>query len=111
MANQVLLYLSALQLLPLQMALNTTFHTPKGCDQLVDQIVPNGLEEGKDIEGDESLINLSVIMTNMAPGSIFTLLDFYLSKLLDHLTQDSRLRLLIITDATFADPLRMHLKM
>ena len=93
------------------MALNTTFHTPKGCDQLVDQIVPNGLEEGKDIEGDESLINLSVIMTNMAPESIFTHLDFYLSKLLDHLTQDSRLRLLVITDATFADPLRMHLKM
>ena len=111
MANQVLLYLSALQLLPLQMALNTTSHTPKGCDQLVDQIVPNELVEGKDIEGDESLINLSVIMTNMPPRSIFAHLDFYLSKLLDHLTQDSRLRLLVITDATLANPLRLHLKM
>ena len=92
------------------MALNTSFHMRKGCEQLVDQIVPNGLEDGKDIEGKESLINLSVIMTNMDPGSIFTHLDFYLTKLLDHLTQESRLRLLVITDETFANPLRLHLK-
>ena len=116
MANPILLYLSALQLLPLQMALKPTFHMPptKEFEQLVDQIVPNnGLEEGKDIlEGDESLINLSVIMTNMAPGSkIFTHLDFFLTKLLDNLTQDSRIRLLVITDPTFANPLRLHLKM
>ena len=93
------------------MAFNTTFHAPKGCDQLVDQIVTNELEEGKDIEGDASLINLSVIMTNMVPGSIFTHLDFYLSKLIEHLNQDTRLRLLVLTDATFANPLRQHLKM
>ena len=116
MANPILLYLSALQLLPLQMALKPNFHMPptKQFEQLVDQIVPNnGLEEGKDIlEGDESLINLSVIMTNMAPGSkIFTHLDFFLTKLLDNLTQDSRIRLLVITDPTFANPLRLHLKM
>ena len=119
MANQVLLYLSALQLLPLQMALNTTFHTPKRCDQLVDQIVPKGLEEGKDIEGDESLINLSVIMTNMAseeakaPESMFTHLDLYLSSLLNHYNkqQNSSLRLIIISDVTLVDHLRIHLKM
>ena len=86
----------------------------KEFEHLFDHFVPNnGLEEGKDIlEGDESLINLSVIMTNMAPGSkIFTHLDFFLTKLLDNLTQDSRIRMLVITDPTFANPLRLHLKM
>ena len=73
MAKQVLLYLMSLQLLPLQMALNVTFSmqpAAKGCDeQLVDQVVLDGLESGQDIqEEDESLINLSVIVTNLAPG-------------------------------------------
>ena len=114
MANHVLLYLSALQLLPLQMALNTTIidmPDAKGFGQQVDQVVPNGLESGQDIEEDESLINLSVIVTNMAPGSMFTHLEFYLSNLLKHLTQESRLRLLIITDAKLVNLLTLHLKM
>ena len=51
----------------------------------LDHVVAKGLQNGKDIQGDESLINLSVILTNMAPDeakapeSMFSHLDNYLS--------------------------------
>ena len=120
MANQLFFYLIALHILPLQLALNSTVNIgSKSCEQLsaLDHVVAKGLEQGKEIEGDESLINLSVILTNMAaeeakaPESMFNHLDKYLGSLLDHLTQESRLRLIIITDATIVNLLRSHLKM
>ena len=45
------------------LALNST-----KCEHLpaLDHVVAMGLQEGQDIQSDESLINLSVIMTNMA---------------------------------------------
>ena len=121
MRNQRLFYLSALHLLPLTLALNLTVNSVSTeCEQLsaLDHVVAkNGLQEGKDIERDKSLINLSVILTNMAadeakaPESMFSHLDKYLSSLLAHLTQQSRLRLLIISDASLVHLLRVHLKM
>ena len=120
MRNQLRFYLSALHLFPLTLAINSTANSgSKSCEQLsaLDHVVAKGLEEGKDIEGEESLINLSVILTNMAPDeakapeSMFSHLDKYLSSLLTHLTQESRLRLLIISDDSLAHLLRVHLKM
>ena len=120
MKNQRLFYLSVLQLFPFTLALNLTVNSAsKSCKQFLalDHVVAKGLQEGKDIEGDESLINLSVILTNMAPDeakapeSMFSYLDKYLSSLLAHLTQESRLRLLIISDASLVHLLRLHLKM
>ena len=83
----------------------------------LDHIVAKGLRDGKDIAADRDVINLSVIMTNMetkvvkSPMSIFTHLDAYLKSLLDHLTKETRLRLIIITDYGLADLLENHLKM
>ena len=120
MTKQLLFYLSALHLFPLTLSLNSTVNSGSiSCEQLsaLDHVVAKGLEEGKDIEGEESLINLSVILTNMAPEeakapeSMFNHLDKYLSSLLTHLTQESRLRLLIISDDSLAHLLRVHLKM
>ena len=120
MANQLFFYLSALHIFPLQLALNSTVNSgSKSCEQLsaLDHVVVKGLQQGREIEEDESLINLSLILTNMAPEeakapeSMFNHLDKYLSSLLDHLTQESRLRLIIISDATLVHLLRMHLKM
>ena len=120
LANQLQFCLSILHLLLLQLALNSTVNLgSKSCEQLsaLDHVVAKGLQQGKEIEGDESLINLSVILTNMAPEeakapeSMFNHLDKYLGSLLDHLTQESRLRLLIISDATLINLLRCHLKM
>ena len=96
------------------LALNST-----KCEHLpaLDHVVAMGLQEGQDIQSDESLINLSVIMTNMAaaeakgPESMFNHLDKYMSSLLRHLAQDSRVRLLIISDATLIKSLRLRLKM
>ena len=93
-------------------------HSTK-CERLsaLDHVVAMGLQEGQDIQSDESLINLSVIMTNMAaaeakgPESMFNHLDKYMSSLLRHLAQESRVRLLIISDATLIKPLRLRLKM
>ena len=91
-------------------------HSTK-CEHLpaLDHVVAMGLQEGQDIQSDESLINLSVILTNMAPDeadkSMLSHLDKYLGSLLDHLTQESRLRLIIISDATLVHLLRLHLKM
>ena len=93
-------------------------HSTK-CEHLpaLDHVVAMGLQKGKDIQSDESLINLSVIMTNMAaaeakgPESMFNHLDKYMSSLLRHLAQDSRVRLLIISDATLIKPLRLRMKM
>ena len=83
---------------------------------MFDHVVAKGLKEGREVEKDESLINLSVILTNMAldkapEESMFVHLDKYLGSLLDHLTQESRLRLIVISDATLAHLLRSHLKM
>ena len=116
MANQLFFYLFALHIFPLQLALNSTLNCgSKSCEQLsaVDHVVAKGLEEGKDIEREESLINLSVILTNMAEEEqgMFDHLDKYLASLLDHLTQESRLRLIVISDATLARLLRLHLNM
>ena len=118
MANQLLFYLFALHIFPLQLALNSTVNWgSKSCDQLsaLDHVVAKRLEQGRDIERGESLINLSVILTNMAPDeadkSMFSHLDKYLGSLLDHLSQESRLRLIIISDATLVHLLRLHLKM
>ena len=96
------------------LALNST-----KCEHLpaLDHVVAMGLQEGQDIQSDESLINLSVIMTNMAaaeakgPESMFNHLDKYMSSLLRHLAQESRVRLLIISDATLIKSLRLRLKM
>ena len=93
-------------------------HSTK-CEHLsaLDHVVAMGLQEGKDIQSDESLINLSVIITNMAaaeakgPESMFNHLDKYMSSLLRHLAQDSRVRLLIISDATLIKSLRLRMKM
>ena len=70
MANQLLFYLFALHIFTLHLALNSTVNWgSKSCDQLsaLDHVVAKGLEQGRDIERGESLINLSVILTNMAP--------------------------------------------
>ena len=96
------------------LALNST-----KCEHLpaLDHVVAMGLQKGQDIQSDESLINLSVIMTNMAaaeakgPESMFNHLDKYMSSLLHHLAQESRVRLLIISDATLIKSLRLRLKM
>ena len=119
MANKLFFYLFALHIFPLQLALNSTLNCgSKSCEQLsaVDHVVAKGLEEGKDIEREESLINLSVILIDMASQeeakeSMFSHLQKYLASLLDHLTQESRLRLIVISDATLANLLRVHLKM
>ena len=115
MASQLFFYLFALNFFPLQLAVNCV---SKSCEPFsaVDHVIAKGLGEGKDIERDESLINLSVILTNMASDkapeeSMFRHLDKYLGSLLDHLTQESRLRLIVISDATLANLLRSHLKM
>jgi len=116
MANQLLFYLFALHIFTLHLALNSTVHLGSK-DQLsaLDHVIAKGLEEGEDIERDESLINLSVILTNVGPDepkeSMVSHLDMYLGSLLDHLTQESRLRLIIISDATLVHLLRLHLKM
>ena len=115
MANRLLLYF-----LPLQWGLNSRVQlAATKSEQLsaLDHLVAKGLQEGNDIQEDESLINLSMIMTNMAPEeaegpeSVFTHLDLYLISLLTHSTKSSRFRLLIISDATLAGLLRLHLKM
>ena len=65
MANPLLLYF-----LPLQWALYSRVHlAATKSEQLsaLDHLVAKGLQEGNDIQEDESLINLSMIMTNMAP--------------------------------------------
>ena len=119
MANQLFFYLFALHIFPLELALNSTVNcVSKSCEPFsaVDHVIAEGLKEGKDIERDESLINLSVILTNMAPDkapeeSMFSHLEKYLGSLLDHLTPESRLRLIVISDATLAHLLRSHLKM
>ena len=114
MANPLLLYF-----LPLQWALYSRVQlAATKSEQLsaLDHLVAKGLQEGNDIQEDESLINLSMIMTNMAPEeaegpeSVFTHLDLYLISLLTHSTKSSRFRLLIISDATLAGLLRLHLK-
>ena len=115
MANPLLLYF-----LPLQWALYSRVQlAATKSEQLsaLDHLVAKGLQESNDIQDDESLINLSVIMTNMAaaeakgPESMFNHLDKYMSSLLRHLAQDSRVRLLIISDATLIKSLRLRLKM
>ena len=114
MANQLLLCLSILHLLPLQLA-STRFKYSSA----LDHVVVEGFQDGSDIQDDESSINLSVIMTNMAseeakaPESMLTHLDLYLSSLLNHYNkqQNSSLRLIIISDVTLVDHLRLHLKM
>ena len=117
-SGQLLFYFSALYIFPLKLALNAPINWGStSSDQLsaLDHVVAKGLEQGKDMERDESLINLSVILTNLAPDeadeSMFSHLDKYLGSLLDHLTQESRLRLIIISDATLVHLLRLHLKM
>ena len=83
MANQLLLCLSILHLLPHQLD-STRFENSSA----LDHVVVEGFQYGSDIQDDESSINLSVIMTNMAseeakaPESMFTHLDLYLSSLL-----------------------------
>ena len=112
MANQLLLCLSILHLLPLQLA-STRYSSA------LDHVVVEGFQDGSDIQDDESSINLSVIMTNMAleeakaPESMFTHLDLYLSSLLNHYNKkrNSSLRLIIISDVTLVDHLRLHLEM
>ena len=115
MANRLLLYF-----LPLQWALYSRVQlAATKSEQLsaLDHLVAKGLQEGNDIQEDGSLINLSMIMTNMAPEeaegpeSVFTHLDLYLISLLTHSTKSSRFRLLIISDSTLAGLLRLHLKM
>ena len=123
MVRQLLLCLSTFYLFPLDTALNSSVNpAPTECEDssVFDHILPKSLEEGKDLEEDESFINLAVIMTNMAAGddgeakiseAIFKHLDLYLSNLVRHLFQDSRLRLIIISDAKLFSHLRTHLKM
>ena len=109
MANRLLLYF-----LPLQWALNSRVHLLAAAQlSALDHLVAKGLQEGKDIQDDESLINLSMILTNMAktPESVLTHLDLYLTSLLSHSTKNSRFRLLIISDASLAPLLRSHLNM
>ena len=114
MANQLLLCLSILHLLPHQLD-STRFENSSA----LDHVVVEGFQYGSDIQDDESSINLSVIMTNMAseeakaPESMFTHLDLYLSSLLNHYNKkrNSSLRLIIISDVTLVDHLRLHLKM
>ena len=110
-------------LFPFDMAVNSLVNpSPTQCEDssFLDHILPKTLQEGKDLEEDESFINLAVIMTNMAADydgeakiseSIFKHLDLYLSNLARHLFQESRLRLIIISDATLFHHLRTHLKM
>ena len=113
MENQICFFL--LPFFSLHLAEKSTVNS----EQLsaLDHVVAKGLEEGKDIQRDESLINLSVILTKMAPDeakvpeSMLSHLDKYMSSLLGHLTQESRLRVLIISDATLVNILRLHLKM
>ena len=65
MANPLLLYF-----LPLQWALYSRVQlAATKSEQLsaLDHLVAKGLQDGNDIQDDESLINLSMIMTNMAP--------------------------------------------
>ena len=123
MVKQLLLCLSTFYLFPLDTALNSSANpAPTECEDssVLEHILPKSLEEGKDLEEDESFINLAVIMTNMAAGddgeakiseAIFNHLDLYLSNLVGHLFQDSRLRLIIISDTTLFSHLRTHLKM
>ena len=120
MPKQLFFYLINLHIFPLQLALNSTVNLGStSCEQLsaLDHVVAKGLEQGKDIQREESLINLSVILTNMGPDeakvpeSMLSHLDKYLGSLLGHLTQESRLRLFIISDATLVNLLRLHLKM
>ena len=114
MANQLPLCLYFLHLFPLQLD-STRFEYSSA----LDHVVVEGFQDGSDIQDDESLINLSVIMTNMAseeakaPESMFTHLDLYLSSLLNHYNKqrNSSLRLIIISDVTLVDHLRLHLKM
>ena len=123
MVKLLLLCLSTIYLFPLDTALNSSVNpAPTECEDssVLEHILPKSLEEGKDLEKDESFINLAVIMTNMAAGdegeakiseAIFKHLDLYLSNLVGHLFQESRLRLIIISDATLFSHLRTHLKM
>ena len=114
MANQLLLCLSILHLLPLQLA-STRFEYSSA----LDHVISEGFQDGSNIQEDGSSINLSVIMTNMspeetkAPESMFTHLDLYLSSLLNHYNKkrNSSLQLIIISDVTLVDHLRLHLKM
>ena len=108
MANRLLLYF-----LPLQWAFNSRVHLAATQPTALDHLVAKGLQESNDIQDDESLINLSVIMTNMAqmPESVLTHLDLYLTSLLTHSTKSSRFQLLIISDATLEHLLRSHLNM
>ena len=114
MAENQMIFFSSVLLFFQILALNST-----KCEHLpaLDHAVAMGLQKGKDIQSDESLINLSVIITNMAaaeakgPESMFNHLDKYMSSLLRHLAQESRVRLLIISDATLIKPLRLRLKM
>ena len=120
MVKHLLFYLFAFNFLALQLARKSTISLgSKSRKQLgaLDHLLAKGLQQGQGIERDESVINLSVILTNMTPDeakvpkSMFSHLDKYLSSLLHHLTQESRLRLLVISDATLVHLLGLHLKM
>ena len=118
MVKHLLFYLFAFNFLALQLARKSTISLgSKSGKQLaaLDHLLAKGLQQGQGIERDESVINLSVILTNLAPDeadeSMFRHLDKYLKSLLDHLTQESRLRLIIISDPTLVHLLRLHLKM
>ena len=120
MSNHILLSIfSLLLLLSSQSAYDPTDQTMsrKFEPSALDHIVGKGLQDGKDIAADRNVINLSVIMTNMetkvakSPMSMLTHLDAYLKSLLDHLTKETRLRLIILTDHGLADLLENHLKM
>jgi len=123
MVNRLFKCLYTFYLFPFDMAVNSLVNpSPTQCEDssFLDHILPKTLQEGKDLEEDESFINLAVIMTNIAAGydgeakiseSIFKHLDLYLSNLARHLFQESRLRLIIISDATLFHHLRTHLKM
>ena len=120
MSNHILLSIfSLLLLLSSHFAYNPTDQTmPRKLEPCaLDHVVGKGLQDGKDIAADRNVINLSVIMTNMetkvakSPMSMFTHLDAYLKSLFDHLTKETRLRLIIITDHGLADLLENHLKM
>ena len=108
MANRLILYF-----LPLQWALTSRVQLAATQLPALDHLVAKGLQEGNDIQDDESLINLSMILTNMAktPESVLTHLDLYLTSLLTHSTKSSRFRLLIISDASLEHLLRSHLNM
>ena len=114
MASLLSLSLSVLHLFPFQLA-STRFEYLSA----LDHVISEGFQDGSNIQEDGSSINLSVIMTNMAseeakaPESMFTHLDLYLSSLLNHYNkqQNSSLRLIIISDVTLVDHLRLHLKM